>query len=212
MREALLIWAALLIFAVSHSMLASHRAKALAQRLLGQRAAQAVYRLIFNAIALVAIAPALGLVAALPDRELYRLPFPLDVIALIVQFGALLALAYSLWQMDWAFFLGLRQLSAPPPGTSIDSTSTARLVTDGLHRYVRHPLYTAALVLLALVSPMTRNRLALIAGVALYFSLGSILEERQLVREFGEAYRAYQRRVPRLWPRLWPRPVRRRAP
>jgi len=38
------------------------------------------------------------------------------------------------------------------------------------------------------------------------------LEERQLVREFGEAYRAYQRRVPRLWPRLWPRPVRRRAP
>ncbi len=205
MREALLIWAALLIFAVIHSVLASHRAKTVAQRLLGARAAQTVYRLIFNAIALMSIAPALFLVVALPDRELYRLPPPLDVIALIVQFGALLALGYSLWQMDWAFFLGLRQLSGPPPDTSLDSTSAARLVTTGLHRYVRHPLYTASLVLLALVSPMTLNRLALLTGVALYFYVGSIFEERKLVREFGDAYRAYQRRVPRLWPRPWPR-------
>lgn len=205
MREALLIWAALLIFAVVHSALASHRAKTAAQRLLGAHTAQAVYRLIFNAIALVSIAPALFLVVTLPDRELYRLPPPLDVFALIVQFGALLALGYSLWQMDWAFFLGLRQLSGPPPDTSLDSTSAARLVTTGLHRYVRHPLYTASLVLLALVSPMTLNRLALLTGVALYFYVGSIFEERKLVREFGDAYRAYQRRVPRLWPRLWPR-------
>jgi protein-S-isoprenylcysteine O-methyltransferase Ste14 len=85
----------------------------------------------------------------------------------------------------------------------LNSTSTARLVTAGLHRYVRHPLYTTSLIVLYLVSPMTVNRLAFVIGVHLYFFVGSIFEERKLVCEFGEAYRQYQRKVPRLLPRPW---------
>jgi protein-S-isoprenylcysteine O-methyltransferase Ste14 len=50
---------------------------------------------------------------------------------------------------------------------------------------------------------MTLNRLALVAGVHVYFWIGSIFEERKLVREFGDAYRDYQHRVPRLLPRWW---------
>jgi protein-S-isoprenylcysteine O-methyltransferase Ste14 len=49
---------------------------------------------------------------------------------------------------------------------------------------------------------MTLNRLALAVGVHVYFWIGSIFEERKLVREFGDTYRDYQRRVPRLLPRL----------
>jgi protein-S-isoprenylcysteine O-methyltransferase Ste14 len=40
-------------------------------------------------------------------------------------------------------------------------------------------------------------------GVTLYIYLGSIHEERRLVREFGRAYQEYQRQVPRLLP-FWP--------
>lgn len=196
------IWATVIIFAVLHTALASHGAKALASRLPGARVAAAAYRLIYNAIALGSIAPALYLTWTLPDRELYRFPVPFDSIALVLQGLAALGLAYSVYQMDWAFFLGLRQLVEPPANTSIDSTSTAQLVTTGLHRFVRHPLYTTSLIMLYLVSPMTLNRLALVVGVHVYFFVGSIFEERKLVREFGDAYRDYQRRVPRLLPRL----------
>ena len=202
MREILQIWAAVIIFAVSHTALASHGAKAIAARLLGARVAEATYRLIYNALALVAVAPALYLAWTLPDVELYRFPAPLDSIALILQGVAALGLAYSVYQMDWTFFVGLRQIIGPPANTTLDSTSTAQLVTTGLHRYVRHPLYTTSLILLYLVSPMTLNRLALVVGIHVYFFVGSLFEERKLVREFGDAYRDYQRRVPRLFPRL----------
>ena len=202
MREILQIRAALIIFAVSHTALASHGAKAIAARLLGARVAEATYRLIYNALALVAVAPALYLALTLPDMELYRFPAPLDSIALILQGVAALGLAYSVYQMDWTFFVGLRQIIGPPEHTTFDSTSTAQLVTTGLHRFVRHPLYTTSLIVLYLVSPMTLNRLALVVGIHVYFFVGSLFEERKLVREFGDAYRDYQRRVPRLLPRL----------
>jgi protein-S-isoprenylcysteine O-methyltransferase Ste14 len=202
MREVLQIWAALIIFAVIHTALASRGAKALATRLLGAHVAEATYRLMFNAAALVSFAPALYLTWTLPDVELYRFPAPIDSIALLIQGLAALGLAYSAYQMDWTFFLGLRQISGPPANTTIESTSTAQLVTSGLHRFARHPLYTTSLVILYLVSPMTLNRLTLVVGVHAYFWIGSIFEERKLVREFGEAYRDYQRRVPRLLPRL----------
>ncbi len=44
---------------------------------------------------------------------------------------------------------------------------------------------------------------ALTQSCNVYFFVGSIFEERKLVREFGAAYRAYQQRVPRLLPRPW---------
>jgi protein-S-isoprenylcysteine O-methyltransferase Ste14 len=86
---------------------------------------------------------------------------------------------------------------------SIESTSTPRLVTNGLHRLVRHPLYTTSLIVLYLASPMSLNWLAFAISCHAYFFVGSIFEERKLVREFGIAYRAYQQRVPRLLPRPW---------
>jgi len=202
MREVLQIWAALILFAVIHTALASHGAKAIVGRLLGARMAGVTYRLIFNVIAVATIGPALYLAWTLPDQELYRWPIPFDTVALLIQGLALVGLAYSVYQMDWTFFVGLRQIIGPVANTSIESTSTAQLVTSGLHRYVRHPLYTTSLIALYLVSPMTLNRLALVVGIHAYFWIGSIFEERKLVREFGDAYRDYQRRVPRLLPRL----------
>ncbi len=206
MLNVLLIFITLMAFGVVHSLLASHTAKQFAQRLLGRNVATATYRLIFNVLAFATVLPALSLVFRLPDRELYRLPAPWDSIALGLQALAALGLIYSVYQMDAWFFLGVRQLGEPPQmgvRYSIDSTSTPQLVTNGLHRFVRHPLYTASLIVLYLISPMSLNWLAFALGCNVYFFVGSIFEERKLVREFGDAYRAYQQRVPRLLPRPW---------
>lgn len=187
-------------FGLIHSLLASHPAKAAAQNLIGRNVAAATYRLLFNVAAVITIVPALVLVFRLPDQQLYRFPPPWDSIALGLQVLAALSLVIAVFQMDAWFFLGLRQLGEP---SSIDSTSTAQLVTGGLYRIVRHPLYTFSLMALYLTSPMSINWLAFAVSCHVYFYLGSIFEERKLVREFGAAYRAYQQRVPRLLPRPW---------
>jgi protein-S-isoprenylcysteine O-methyltransferase Ste14 len=206
MLNALLIFVTLMAFGVVHSLLASHEAKQIAQRLLGRNVATATYRLVFNVLAFVTFLPALYLVFRLPDQELYRFPAPWDSIALGLQALATLGLLYAVYQMDAWFFLGLRQLGEPPQlggHYSIDSTSTSHLVTNGVHRFVRHPLYTTSLIVLYLASPMSLNWLAFAVSCHVYFFVGSIFEERKLVREFGDAYRLYQQRVPRLLPRPW---------
>lgn len=206
MLNALLIFITLMAFGIIHSLLASHQAKQFAQRLLGVNVATATYRLVYNVIAFATVLPALVLVFRLPDRELYRFPAPWDSIALGMQVLAALGLLYSVYQMDVWFFLGLRQLGEPPQlgvRYSIDSTSTSHLVTTGLHRFVRHPLYTTSLIVLYLASPMSLNWLAFAISCNVYFFIGAIFEERKLVREFGATYRAYQQHVPRLLPRPW---------
>ena len=200
MLNFLLIVITLMAFGVVHSLLASHQAKQIAQRLLGRNVATATYRLVFNVLALITILPALVLVFRLPDQELYRFPAPWDSIALGLQALAAFGLLYAVYQMDAWFFLGVRQLGEP---SAIDSTSTSHLVTDGLHRFVRHPLYTTSLIVLYLASPMSLNWLAFAVGCHVYFFVGSIFEERKLVREFGAAYCLYQQRVPRMLPRPW---------
>jgi methanethiol S-methyltransferase len=206
MLTALLIFVTLMAFGMVHSWLASHQAKHIAQQVLGRNVAAATYRLVYNVLAGATILPALYLVFRLPDRELYRFPAPWDAIALGLQGLAAVGLLYSVYQMDVWFFLGLRQLGEPPQlgvRYSIDSTSTPQLVTTGLHRVVRHPLYTTSLIALYLTSPMSLNWLAFAVSCNVYFFVGSIFEERKLVREFGDAYRAYQQRVPRLLPQPW---------
>jgi methanethiol S-methyltransferase len=195
-----MIFVTLMAFGLIHSLLASHTAKAAAQRLIGRNIATPTYRLLYNVAAIITLAPALYLVFRLPDQELYRFPTPWDSIALGLQVLAAVGLVYAVYQMDAWFFLGLRQLGEP---SSIDSTSTAQLVTTGLYRIVRHPLYTFSLIVLYLASPMSVNWLAFAVSCNLYFYLGSIFEERKLVREFGDAYCAYRQHVPRLLPRPW---------
>ena len=200
-----LILTAMLGFGAVHSLLASPAAKSIVRDALGKQFTHGWYRVLYNGVAVASLLPAVVLVAALPDRELYRITPPFSALAIIVQTIAGLGVLYSVYQIDAMHFAGVKQWLGWLKGVDVLSesdTSASRLVVDGLHRYVRHPLYTTSLVGLWLVSPMTINLLVLFSAVTLYFYVGSIFEERKLVGEFGEAYREYQRQVPRLVPRI----------
>lgn len=83
---------------------------------------------------------------------------------------------------------------------------TTGLKIRGPYRFVRHPMYTLTLVLLWSRPAPTADRLLLNAIWSVWIVAGSLLEERDLVHEFGDAYSAYRRKVPMLlpWRRPWP--------
>ncbi len=200
--SAVWVCLALAAFAIPHSLLASHTAKRRARRWLGQRRADGVYRLFYNVVAGLSLLPALALAAVLPSPTLWHWPTPLRFITIPVQAAASLALFISVWQVDLARFIGVRQIGRLLSGEA-EPRDPPSLRTDGVYSWVRHPLYFFSLVVLWLMPVMTLNLLAFNLGATLYFWIGSIYEERKLVSEFGEGYRAYQARVPRLFP--WPR-------
>lgn len=76
-----------------------------------------------------------------------------------------------------------------------------RFVVRGLYRWVRHPLYLFCLVIIWAHPVLTSDRLLLDVLWTAWIVIGTILEERDLAREFGTDYQQYQRRVPMLLPR-----------
>jgi protein-S-isoprenylcysteine O-methyltransferase Ste14 len=83
-----------------------------------------------------------------------------------------------------------------------------RLVTNGVFKYVRHPMY-AAFLLWGVAQPLLlHNWLAgwshLAAFLVLYL-LRVRREERMMLDYFGNEYRDYMRRTGRLFPRLFQR-------
>ncbi len=81
------------------------------------------------------------------------------------------------------------------------------LVTHGVYRRIRHPMY-ASQWLLTLAQPLLlQNRVAGWAGLVLFLPLYLVRlprEERMMEESFGADYRAYTARTGRIIPRLRP--------
>jgi protein-S-isoprenylcysteine O-methyltransferase Ste14 len=190
-----LILFAIFIWGLIHSILASLAVKSRARLLFGP-AADRWYRLAFNFLAIITLLPILLLVPLLNDKKIYTITFPWVILSLVLQFLAVIVLVVGLRQTGIGPFLGLQQVlfpgdSAPPV-----------LITNGLYRYVRHPLYAAGLVFIWFSPVLTWNLLAMNFGLTIYLIIGATFEERKLLREFGEAYAEYRRRTPMLIPGL----------
>lgn len=70
----------------------------------------------------------------------------------------------------------------------------------GPYRWVRHPLYFFTLVMIWTCPHLTADRLLFNVLWSIWLVVGSILEERDLIKEFGSEYREYQSKVPMLIP------------
>jgi protein-S-isoprenylcysteine O-methyltransferase Ste14 len=90
-------------------------------------------------------------------------------------------------------------------GTPAPWDPPARLVIEGPYRYVRNPMISGVLMMLAGEAlllgswPIAAWLLVFFAGNAVYFPL---VEEKGLRQRFGTAYDRYAENVPRWLPRL----------
>jgi methanethiol S-methyltransferase len=181
------------VWGMMHSLLASMRFKNFFRQAFGDGFMK-FYRLLYNLFAVTSITPVLYLMFTLPNKTLYQVPAPWSYLMLAGQALSFLFLFVGIIQFDVFFFAGLRQL--------IEDEKRGNLVTTGLYRSVRHPLYTFALLILWLSPSMSLNSFIVYSSLTIYILIGIYFEERKLLREFGQQYAEYKSRTPMLLPSL----------
>jgi protein-S-isoprenylcysteine O-methyltransferase Ste14 len=108
----------------------------------------------------------------------------------VLLFGGLALQAAAMLNLGASWRIGIEEAARPG------------LVTDGLYRFSRNPIFLALIAALAgytLLLPTLLSALIL-AGACVAIRQQIAEEESYLLRAYGDAYRAYARRVGRLLP------------
>jgi len=183
----------IVVWGLIHSWTASMAFKEFLRRRLGDGVMR-LYRLLFNVFSVVSIAPVFYLMLSLPDKNIYQVPTPWSFFMLAGQGLSALLLGASLIQTDVLSFAGVRQL--------FEEQKHGVLVTNGVYRLVRHPLYTFGLLFIWLSPSVSLNSFIVYLALTTYILIGIVFEERKLLREFGKSYADYKAATPMLIPSL----------
>ncbi len=189
----LIMVAYFVFFAAVHSLLADSAAKSMARR--ATISSDRYYRLAYVLLATIMVLPFFYILLFFPDSTLYVVPSPWRWLMTAGQALAALALLGALRQTGISYFFGLAQISGK-------REEEGGLVTDGFYCHLRNPLFFFGALFLWLFPTMTANFLTFNLLATLYFYVGALHEEKSLLKEFGEEYEEYRRKVPMFIPRL----------
>ncbi len=179
------------LFGVQHSVMARAGFKRAFARLVPEAAQRSTFVLVSSLLLLLIAAawrpiPAVLAAAPGPAWRAALMAFSL--------FGVALVLAASFLIDHWEF-AGLRQsLGLAPRPDEFRASS--------IYRWVRHPLYLGLLIAFWSAPVYTVGRVLFAGSMTVYILAGATLEERDLLRHFGETYAIYRKRVAMLIPFL----------
>jgi protein-S-isoprenylcysteine O-methyltransferase Ste14 len=197
MSDYLLLALGALAWGVLHSVPLLPPVRSALARRLGD--ADRSFRLGYN---LVALAGILGLFVAA-----YRIGGPVifdwwgaaHEVGVVFLVAALLLFFAGARVYDMGIFLGVTQLdNGSSPALAPDGEFTRR----GILRLIRHPWYTAILLVLWSGS-MSAPDLILAIILSVYTLVGARMEERRMVRRIGDPYREYLAEVSGYLPWKW---------
>ncbi len=101
----------------------------------------------------------------------------------------------------WLMFVAAKSYNLPAFfGFGVETNMPLQI--NGLHRYMRHPLYSGTLLLclgICTAIPQLKNWYLLLL-MFVYLLIGIWLEEKKLIGHFGDTYVQYKKRVKRLLP------------
>lgn len=181
-----------IIFCLLHSLLASLRFKRKAEKLLGKKYSS--YRLIYTLFAFMSFIAVMIFQISISSFFIF-IPNLLTIIA-----GCLLALP-GLVLMGLSihkYFLRLTGLY-----WLLNNESEKILYRNGIHKYVRHPLYLGTFLFIWGLFIVVPYLSLLIANIIIttYTLIGIRMEELKLQIEFGDSYKQYQQEVPMIIPK-----------
>ncbi|MBT7643866.1 MAG: isoprenylcysteine carboxylmethyltransferase family protein [Rhodospirillales bacterium] len=193
--DAIVINVALLsIFAVQHSIMARPGFKAWWTRIISKAVERSTFVLLTSLILALIFwkwQPMGDIVWSVENQ--------IGVIALWTIFGiGWLVVLVSTFMINHFDLFGLTQVYDNFKGRE---SSPPKFMVLGLYKVVRHPIMLGFIIAFWATPVMTMGHLLFAAVTTAYILLSlSLLEERDLVAELGDAYTDYQSRVPMIFP------------
>jgi protein-S-isoprenylcysteine O-methyltransferase Ste14 len=181
-----------LAFFLQHSGMVRRRFRARIAGLIPPRYYRAVYAIASGVV--------LSMVVLLWQPSGNRLLVLGGVSRWVAQGGAVLAIAVFIWSgfaLQGFDPFGLGAIKAYLRGSAEQAPV---FVVRGPYRWVRHPWYLCALMLIWSCPDLTADRLLFNILWTVWICVGARLEEADLASDFGQAYDGYRRKVPMLIP------------
>ena len=188
-----LIWAG---YCFLHSYLISVRFTQFIERSLKNY--YAWYRLFYVLLSLVLLVPLIKYTSSMDNEIIIEWVSPWSVIRIIMMWGSLLTFFWAFFfNYDSLSFFGIRQILNF--GKTKIINPALEIKKNGLLGIIRHPMYLCLIIYLwcqtfRIVDIVVNSILTV------YVLIGTILEEKKLVLEFGDYYIKYQQEVPMLIP------------
>jgi protein-S-isoprenylcysteine O-methyltransferase Ste14 len=199
-------------FATVHSLLASRAAKGLAERAVGTRLRNALYRPAYNAVAVATTAALVGYVARQPARVVYHVRGPAAGLMRAGQVAAGAMFARAAFEVGLMRLSGLanlvawarggREVPREPEAQTAPPDEVAGLGAGSPFAMSRHPLNFFPVPLLWLNPRMTTKLAAFGAAATVYFYVGSVHSDRRLRGQYGGKFEGFRGRVPLFVPEL----------
>lgn len=178
----------LTMYALLHSILAMNRVKVQLYRLIPQT----YYRLTYSILSILLLLPFPFM--PWPSGHLYHLSPPVSYLLHALQLLGLIGFLWSLRHTALGDFLGWAHLTPTPPQT--------QLITNGPYRLCRHPLYFFGSLIFIAQPYMSYAHVIITLWLVFYFWIGSYIEEKRLLHQFGDVYQTYKETTPRFIPFL----------
>lgn len=196
---ATLLWDGLLsiAFFLQHSVMVRTSVRRWQRRFLPER--------YFGAVYAIASGVVLTLVLVLWQHSptvVFSIRGPLRWIAHALAAASLAGFVWGVVSLRPFDLFGLEPIKAHLHGTP---PRASQFTVRGAYRWVRHPLYAAVLLLIWAQPDVTADRLLFQVLWTSWIVVATVLEERDLVAEFGDPYLMYRRSVPMLIPWHAPR-------
>lgn len=158
------------------------------------------YRLFFNIVAIITLVPLVIYSAYVKGEMFFTWDGYLAILKWAIFAGGILLFWAGSRHYSFSSFLGLRQIREGSRHNLMNRSG--RLDSTGILGVIRHPYY-AGVILLFWSADLDATKLVTNIVVTVYVIIGTLLEERKLLLEFGDRYREYSEKVSMLFPVKW---------
>ena len=158
------------------------------------------YRLFYNIFSIVTLIPVLIYSVSIRQQPFFTWDGYLLPVKDILFFIGVFCFIAGARHYSFGQFSGFAQIKEGINHNLINQTG--KLSSRGILGVVRHPFY-AGIFPLIWSSDLDITALIINIILTIYVLIGTLLEERKLIAEFGDAYREYQQKVSMLFPLKW---------